>query len=156
VEAQPDFNLYLMWIFSRLPDADPAARMAAGLTLKNHVTRHPERVTPAQLAFLRQELPRILADPVPSVRRTAAYTISTLVKVGSLAVWPQLLQYILGVLDRNAEAAAMNLNLPNFAELDGVFDALDMLSEDHTFELDNEIIGRPVNSILPIVQLPLV
>lgn len=55
--------------------------MAAGLVLKNSVSRHPDRVDAQQLHYLREELPRALVSNVVQVRRAAAAVMSVILKV---------------------------------------------------------------------------
>lgn len=75
-----------------------------------------------------------------------------LVRVGSLAAWPQLMAQLLTVLERHAEAAAAGaVSGGAVYELEGAFTCLDILSEDHALELDAEEAGRPVNALLPLL-----
>ena len=94
----PDFNNYLVFIFTTHTSEDEPTRAIAGLILKNNVKLYFSNFPEDIIAFIHQHSMRAIDDSSPLIRATAGTLISTIAMRGGLANWPSLLptlcQYI--------------------------------------------------------------
>lgn len=135
----PDFNNYLVYIFTKLLNEQEYIRTIAGLLLKNNVRANWTSMLPEVRAYIKGEMLQCLGDPMESVRHTVGSIITTIVsKEDSLDEWPGLLQTLVHCLDT-----------PNPHIVDGAFSALTMLCEDSSSKLaafGNGAVRSPASS----------
>lgn len=94
----PDFNNYLVFIFTKVTTESEATRAIAGLILKNNVKLYYSNFPEEIRSFIHQHSLSAIDDPSPLIRATAGTLISTIAMRGGLTSWPDLLptlcQYI--------------------------------------------------------------
>ncbi|XP_022861074.1 transportin-1-like [Olea europaea var. sylvestris] len=98
-------------------------------------------MSPANQLYMKSELLPCMGASDKQIRSTAGTIISTLVQIGGLSGWPELLHALVKCLDSND---------PNHME--GAMDALSKICEDVPQLLDADISGlseRPINVFLP-------
>lgn len=144
----PDFNNYLAFILCQAEGQAVEVRQAAGLVLKNNLN-FEKRFIKLDLSFQQyikgQLLPCIGASD-RQLRKTVGTLISTILSLGGLEAWPEILAAFVQCLDSN-----------DYNHIEGALDALCKLCEDLPHELDVDVPGlreRPVNVFLPrLLQL---
>lgn len=94
----PDFNNYLVFIFTEVTTESESTRAIAGLILKNNVKLYYSNFPEEIRSFIHQRSLSAIDDPSPLIRATAGTLISTIAMRGGLTNWPDLLptlcQYI--------------------------------------------------------------
>ena len=79
----PDFNSYLIYVLTQMPNEDEATRSLSGLILKNNVKAHfgalPKEVT----TFIKSECLGAVGDPSPLIRATVGILITTIASKGA-------------------------------------------------------------------------
>ncbi|KAF9996424.1 hypothetical protein BGZ79_009826 [Entomortierella chlamydospora] len=146
----PDYNNYLIYILTQMPQELPTTRAIAGLLLKTNIQYHSSDIREDVLEYVKALALRHLGDPDPDVRNTLGTVITTILSRNSIMSWPEVLPTLMGLLDSQD---------PNVVE--GSFKALAKICEDSSDELDMEINGeRPLNFMIPKIityfQSPLV
>eukprot|EP01127_Copromyxa_protea_P016988 TRINITY_DN5140_c0_g1_i1.p1 TRINITY_DN5140_c0_g1~~TRINITY_DN5140_c0_g1_i1.p1 ORF type:complete len:882 (+),score=197.48 TRINITY_DN5140_c0_g1_i1:2346-4991(+) len=131
----PQYNLYLAYIFSLAEEAF-SVRTCAGLILKNNL--NAGTVAKSEHMYVKNQVVKAIGDADATVRRTAGSLITTIIGVGSIEGWDGIMQFLVGLLEH-----------PDKNVVDGSFYALDLICEDHPYELDSERAGRPLNFLLP-------
>ena len=95
----PDFNNYLIFVFTKLKSENEPTRAIAGLILKNNVKLYyagfPEEIK----TFIKRESLQSIGDPSPLIRATAGTLISTIAMRGELVHWPELLPTLCQLID---------------------------------------------------------
>lgn len=95
----PDFNNYLIFVFTKLKSENEPTRAIAGLILKNNVKLYyagfPEEIK----TFIKRESLQSIGDPSPLIRATAGTLISTIAMRGELIHWPELLPTLCQLID---------------------------------------------------------
>ncbi|PIN07339.1 Nuclear transport receptor Karyopherin-beta2/Transportin (importin beta superfamily) [Handroanthus impetiginosus] len=137
----PDFNNYLAFIFARAEGKSVEVRQAAGLLLKNNLRSAFNTMPPANLQYIKLELLPCMGAVDRHIRSTAGTIISTLVQIGGVAGWPELLHALLKCLDSN-----------DVNHMEGAMDALSKICEDAPQVLDSDVAGsseRPIDAFLP-------
>ena len=87
----PDFNNYLIFIFTKVKTEAEPTRAIAGLVLKNNVKLYYNTFPPEICSFIHQHSMSAIDDPSPLIRATAGTLISTIAMRGGLSNWPNLL-----------------------------------------------------------------
>ena len=95
----PDFNNYLVYVFTQVKTEDEPTRAIAGLILKNNVKVYYAGFPPEIKGFIKQEAMLAIGDPSPLIRATAGTLISTIAMRGELASWPELLHTLCMLID---------------------------------------------------------
>lgn len=67
----------------------------SGLILKNHLASTYSKQPPDVIACVKEEALRSMNDPHPLIRSTAGTLITTLVSVGGLQSWPQVIPQLI-------------------------------------------------------------
>ncbi|KAG0237878.1 hypothetical protein BGW41_008304 [Actinomortierella wolfii] len=135
----PDYNNYLIYILTQMPQELSTTRAVAGLLLKTNIQYHSQDIRPEVYDYVKALSLRHLGDPNPEVRNTLGTVITTILSRNSILSWPEVLPTLMGLLDSQD---------PNVQE--GAFKALSKICEDSTAELDMEINGeRPLNFMIP-------
>jgi transportin-1 len=137
----PDFNNYLVFIFTRAQGISVEVRQAAGLYLKNNMKNVYNLMQPEYQKYVKSELLPCLGAADKHIRSTTGTIISVVVQTGGISQWPELLQALVNCLDSS------DLN-----HMEGAMDALSKICEDVPQILDSDIPGlaeRPINIFLP-------
>lgn len=95
----PDFNNYLIFVFTKLKTEDEPTRAIAGLILKNNVKLYYGSFPDEIKTFIKQESLQCIGDPSPLLRATAGTLISTIAMRGELIHWPELLPTLCQLID---------------------------------------------------------
>ena len=95
----PDFNNYLVYVFTKVKSEDEPTRAIAGLILKNNVKVYYAGFPPEIKSFIKQEAIQAIGDPSPLIRATAGTLISTIAMRGELTGWPELLATLCHFID---------------------------------------------------------
>ena len=156
----PDFNNYLVFVFTKLKSEDEPTRAMAGLILKNNVKVYwasfPEEIK----TFVKQEAMHAIGDPSPLIRATAGTLISTIAMRGELVNWPELLSTLCQLID-SPELSECEVGAsfwendiwydpsPCSLVLQGAFSALHKICEDCSDQLDSDALNRPLNILIP-------
>ncbi|KAJ1986624.1 hypothetical protein H4R33_003253 [Dimargaris cristalligena] len=135
----PDYNNYLIYVLTQLPQESAETRAVAGLLLKNNVRLHFPEITPPVLEYIKVHCLEALGDSDAMVRGTVGTLITTIVSRGGIAAWPQVLPRLMELLDHS-----------NYNVVEGAFGALQKICEDSAAELDNEVDGtQPLEFMIP-------
>lgn len=95
----PDFNNYLIFIFTKVTTEAESTRAIAGLVLKNNVKLYYSNFPTEIRSFIHQHSLTAIEDPSPLIRATAGTLISTIAMRGGLANWPLLLPTLCEYID---------------------------------------------------------
>ena len=95
----PDFNNYLVFVFTKLKSEDEPTRAMAGLILKNNVKVYWASFPDEIKSFVKQEAMHEIGHPSPLIRATAGTLISTIAMRGELVNWPELLSTLCQLID---------------------------------------------------------
>ena len=79
----PDFNSYLIYVLTQMPQEDEACRSLSGLILKNNVKAHFNTFPKEVAEFIRSECLNALGNPSPLIRATIGILITTIASKGS-------------------------------------------------------------------------
>ncbi|KAK4775281.1 hypothetical protein SAY86_010216 [Trapa natans] len=137
----PDFNNYLAFILARSEGKSIEVRQAAGLLLKNNIRTAYMSINPAYQQYIKSELLPCLGSNDRHIRSTVGTIITTVIQIGGIIGWPELLQALVNCLDSD------DLN-----HMEGAMDALSKICEDIPQVLDSDVPGlseRPINAFLP-------
>ena len=138
LKTRPGFLRYLSFIFNcSTNNVSLQIRCVAGLYLKTGLRKC--QITNDLIAIRADALSRV-SDPIKPIRNTASSIINCVVKRCKLKSWPQLLPRIVPML------ASRNAN-----ECFGAFNILSKLCEDIPDQLDSDDVGRPLNTIVPML-----
>ncbi|KAI0021882.1 armadillo-type protein [Xylariomycetidae sp. FL0641] len=151
-KANPDFNNYLVYIFSspqppaglqwEAKDYIPV-RSTAAIALKNNIKTGLRQIPENTLTLIKMSIPIGLRDGNALVRSSAGMIATELIQKGGLLSWPELLPDLLSMLSNE------NGQTPNEAQ-EGAMAAMVKICQDNTKMLEREINGqRPLNFILP-------
>ena len=77
-----DFNSYLIYVLTQMPNEDEATRSLSGLILKNNVKAHLGTFPPEVTDFIRSECLNAVGDPSPLIRATVGILITTIASKG--------------------------------------------------------------------------
>lgn len=139
----PDYNNYLIYIFSKLEATEQNAqiRVSAGLQLKNNILQYYEKFQPSVKRFIQMQVLDCLGDESSNVRITAGGIISAIVKKGKLKDWPNLIETLVNALSRSDTP-------PRF--IDGILSSVSMICEDSACDMCNSTDpqSEPVANIL--------
>lgn len=147
----PDFNNYLIYIFTKLENTptNEEIRVSAGLLLKNNITRYYHDLQTPVRSYIQQQVLPCLGDPADGVRSTAGGIVSAIVRQAGLDRWEGLLENLVGALKSpNTESRF----------IDGILSALTKICEDSAYEMcQPETQGGPeryaaaLNVIIPLL-----
>ena len=79
----PDFNSYLIYVLTQLPQEDEATRSLSGLILKNNVKAHYTNFPKEVTNFIKSECLGAVGDPSPLIRATVGILITTIASKGN-------------------------------------------------------------------------
>lgn len=108
----PDFNNYLVFVFTQLKGQDEPTRAIAGLILKNNVKLHYDGFPDEIKAFVKSAAMGAIAERSPLIRATAGTLVSTIAMRGELVHWPELLPTLCQLID-SPEPAVSEVGPPS-------------------------------------------
>lgn len=112
-------------------------RATAGLLLKNNV-RYGD-FPDSSRDYVKQNVLKGLLDDKPLVRNIAGSVVTTVLKLGGISAWPNVLSELMNMVDSD-----------NVLAQEGAMSALDKICEDSATELDQDYGGeRPTNYMIP-------
>lgn len=82
----PDFNSYLIYVLTKMPQEDEATRSLSGLILKNNVKAHFDSFPKEVADFIRAECLGAVGDPSPLIRATVGILITTIASKGNRSI----------------------------------------------------------------------
>lgn len=95
----PDYNNYLIYILTQMPQELPTTRAIAGLLLKTNIQYHSSEIREDVLDYVKALALRHVGDPDPDVRNTLGTVITTILSRNSIMSWPEVLPNLMGLLD---------------------------------------------------------
>ncbi|KAI8320666.1 ARM repeat-containing protein [Martensiomyces pterosporus] len=115
-------------------------RAVAGLLLKNNVRQDFDNISPHVLDYVKRKSIDAIGDPDTLVRHTLGTVIATVVALGKIKNWPEILPRLMQLLD-SAE----------YPLVEGAWDILRKICEECGHELEEpfEDGTRPLNVMLP-------
>lgn len=93
----PDYNSYLAYILTQMPQEDQYVRSVAGLTLKNNIRAHYATIPPQVLEYVKQCCLQNIGDP--NIGKAVGFVIAAIVEQGQVHNWLQALQVLMEKLD---------------------------------------------------------
>lgn len=160
----PDFNNYLIFVFTKLKTEDEPTRAIAGLILKNNVKLYYGSFPDEIKTFIKQESLQCIGDPSPLLRATAGTLISTIAMRGELIHWPELLPTLCQLID-SSEFCSCEVSTCSYFILpcvwlgsalhttlvysQGAFSTLHKICEDCSDQLDSDALNHPLNVLIP-------
>ncbi|XP_041673824.1 transportin-1-like [Drosophila eugracilis] len=132
----PDFNLYLIYVLTKLKSNDKITRSISGLILKKNLVG--SHLRPEIIEYIKHECLQGVGDSTPLIRATVGILITTIASNGGLQHWPQLLPSLCEMLD------SQDLNV-----CEGAFSALQKICEDSAEILDSAVLNSPLNVMIP-------
>ncbi|KAI8909313.1 armadillo-type protein [Powellomyces hirtus] len=121
----PEYPNYLACVMAMV-ELEASTRAIAGLTLKNYLRVHIANMQSAALEFVKSVVVRVVSDDQEPVRAAAGSIITTILSLG-LALWPEVLNVLVQLIDS-----------PRIDAVEGAFGALQKICEDSARQLDNE------------------
>ncbi|CAH8460580.1 unnamed protein product [Dicrocoelium dendriticum] len=134
----PDFNKYLAFILFDAVNESDSTRSMSGLILKNNLKTHFKLCPPELITFIKDGCLSHLSDPSLMMRSTVGILITTIVTLGGLETWPELLPKLIDCL----QSGDMNV-------IEGAFGALAKICEDSSTQLEDRRFGCPLASLIP-------
>ncbi|KPV78588.1 uncharacterized protein RHOBADRAFT_10799 [Rhodotorula graminis WP1] len=136
----PDYNSYLVFILTQMPNEDVMVRSMAGLLLKNNIRLYLNDIQPDVLAYVKANIFGAIGDPTSMIRNTVSTVINQLV----VELKPE--NYL--------EALSRLLELVDSSDMfvqEGAFMSLDKLCQDIPKALEQlEVNGqRPLDVMIP-------
>ncbi|KAI9258897.1 armadillo-type protein [Phascolomyces articulosus] len=137
VQEIPDYNSYLAYILTQMPQEDQYVRSVAGLTLKNNIRAHYPTIPPPVIDYVKECCLQHIGDE--SVGKAVGIVIAAIVERGQVHNWLQALQVLMGKLDD-----------PNAAVVENAFTTLHKICEDCSRDLDANAGGvQPLEFMIP-------
>ncbi|KAI9474313.1 MAG: armadillo-type protein [Benjaminiella poitrasii] len=133
----PDYNNYLVYILTQMPQEDQYIRSVAGLTLKNNIRSYFPTISPQVVDYIKECCLQNIGDAI--VGKPVSMVIASIVSRGGIQQWPHVLQVLLEKLDDPA---------PNMVE--NAFSTFQKICEDSSRDLDTGIGGvKPLEFMIP-------
>lgn len=150
---RPDFALYLVFIMTRGSDigAPMEIRQVAGLVGRNNISMSMESVIPAaNLNLIESMVLGGLIDPEPLIRHTSKNLACTIARNRTaLEGWVDLFPFLVRMLNCSVPPAGTATDPMLIIET--ALATLADLCEDLNDTLNDDILGRPLNSIFPLL-----
>ncbi|KAI7865032.1 armadillo-type protein [Spinellus fusiger] len=133
----PDYNSYLAYILTQMPQENQHIRSVAGLTLKNNLRSYFPGIPTTVLDYIKACCLPHIGDA--DIGPTVSIVVVAIICHGSPHGWPQGLQSLLEKLDS-----------PHPAVVEGALSTLQKICEDCSRELDSNVNGfRPLEFMIP-------
>uniref|UniRef100_M4BCU6 Importin N-terminal domain-containing protein n=1 Tax=Hyaloperonospora arabidopsidis (strain Emoy2) TaxID=559515 RepID=M4BCU6_HYAAE len=143
LEQNLEFNLYLVHLLCAA-EVDVTVRELAGLLLKRNIKSRDTTAALSgpeseMLAVIRAQTLRVLANPLPPIRKTAGIIVTTFVSHCTfLDEWPELMPALSLFLEQQSDDNAIA----------GALSALVKICEDSAAKLEHSP-SRPLNTLVP-------
>ncbi|KAJ2385586.1 hypothetical protein H4S02_004258, partial [Coemansia sp. RSA 2611] len=136
----PDFINYLLFVLIVMKDENSTVRAVAGLLLKNNVRQDFASIPPHVLEYVKRKSIDAIGDPDTLVRHTLGTVIATIVALGKIRSWPEILPRLMQLLDS-----------PDYPVVEGSWDILRKICDECTRELEDPLDDGtlPLNVMLP-------
>ncbi|RPB13173.1 ARM repeat-containing protein [Morchella conica CCBAS932] len=146
----PDINNYLCYILVHpnavgdMSQTDAhVVRSAAALLLKNNIANSGPALLPGIVSYIKSELLLGLRDPHAQIRNLTGTVITTLLNVGGIMSWTDVLTQLIALVDNSTGDASLGTQ-------EGAMGALLKVCQDSKKQLDKEYEGqRPLNFLIP-------
>ncbi|KAI9283119.1 armadillo-type protein [Sporodiniella umbellata] len=133
----PDYNSYLVYILTQMPQEDQYIRSVAGLTLKNNIRSYYPTIPPQVMEHVKESCLQHIGDQ--EVGKAVSLVIAAIVQRGQIQNWPQAIQVLLEKLDD-----------PNLVVVQNAFSTFQKICEDAARDLDTVIGGvQPLEFMIP-------
>ncbi|KAG0742794.1 hypothetical protein G6F57_010403 [Rhizopus arrhizus] len=133
----PDYNNYLVYILTQMPQEDQYIRSVAGLTLKNNIRSYYPTIAPQVLEYVKECCLQHVGDN--EVGKAVSLVIAAIVQRGQIQNWPQAIQVLLEKLDS-----------PNPVVVENAFSTFQKICEDSARDIDTVIGGvQPLEFMIP-------
>ncbi|KAF7724699.1 hypothetical protein EC973_000807 [Apophysomyces ossiformis] len=133
----PDYNSYLAYILTQMPQEDQYIRSVAGLTLKNNIRSYFPTIPQPVLDYVKECCLQHIGDA--DVGKAVSMVIASIIARGQIRNWPQALQFLLEKLDD-----------PNPTVVENAISTLQKVCEDSSRDLDTKIDGvEPLDFMIP-------
>ncbi|KAI7877683.1 ARM repeat-containing protein [Lichtheimia hyalospora FSU 10163] len=137
VQEIPDYNSYLVYILTQMPQEDQYVRSVAGLTLKNNIRSHFPLIPPPVVEYIKECSLQHIGDP--QVGKAVGIVIAAIVERGQVHNWIQALQVLMEKLDD-----------PDTTVVENAFTTLQKICEDCSRDLDQNVGGvQPLEFMIP-------
>lgn len=133
----PDFNNYLIYIFSNLIQENEYIRNQAGLYLKSNLINTNVTIPNEIIMYAKEAAIQTLVDKNKMIRSTSGTIISTILNIYGIETWPEILPNLVKLLDH-----------PEIYVVEASINALQKICEDNTSQLDNDA-NRPLFFMIP-------
>ncbi|KAM0793118.1 hypothetical protein ACM66B_000597 [Microbotryomycetes sp. NB124-2] len=136
----PDYNSYLAYVLTQLPNEDPMVRSMSGLLLKNNLKLRLQEIPGEVVEYVKQHIFSVIADNVPMIRNTVSTVINQLLIALGPENWPEALSKLIELLDSSNKDAQ-----------EGAFATMDKLCQDISKTLEQLDLGgqRPLDFMVP-------
>ncbi|KAJ2020876.1 hypothetical protein IW146_003042 [Coemansia sp. RSA 922] len=136
----PDFINYLLFVLIVMKDENSTVRAVAGLLLKNNVRQDFASIPPHVLEYVKRKSIDAIGDPDTLVRHTLGTVIATIVALGKIRSWPEILPRLMQLLDSS-----------DYPVVEGSWDILRKICDECTRELEEPLDDGtlPLNVMLP-------
>ncbi|CDH53126.1 transportin-1 isoform 2 [Lichtheimia corymbifera JMRC:FSU:9682] len=133
----PDYNSYLVYILTKMPQEDQYVRSVAGLTLKNNIRGHYQNIPTEVIDYIKGCTLEHIGDP--EIGKAVGIVIAAIVEHGRVHNWLQALEVLMAKLDD-----------PNPVVVENAFTTLQKICEDCSRELDQSVGGvQPLEFMIP-------
>ncbi|KAJ2783266.1 hypothetical protein H4R18_001785 [Coemansia javaensis] len=136
----PDFINYLLFVLIFMKEESPMVRTVAGLLLKNKVRQDFASIPPQVLDYVVRKSIEGIGDSDTMVRHTLGTVVATVVALGKIGNWPEILPRLMQLLDSS-----------EYAVVEGSWDILRKICEECDHELEKPLSDgtRPLNVMIP-------
>lgn len=152
--TNPDFLLYLTYIFSSYTKKGGDVQHIAGLTLKRFIDTSWASLPSGTREFIENELYDALCQPSKNnfLQRTSANALASIVRAAGLRSIPQLPVFICSALDEHTETNTQSLNTNDKVQYHnvrlGVLTVLTLLAEDSSDEWYDPKLNNPLLEVI--------
>lgn len=94
----PDFTNYLLFVFNQ-ESLEISTRLVAGLSLKGYIERSFNKLGAGSIAYFKTNILTFAFHKHPQIRKTILILIKMFILLGTLSIWPELLEYLLQILE---------------------------------------------------------
>ncbi|KAJ1735016.1 hypothetical protein LPJ61_000769 [Coemansia biformis] len=136
----PDFINYLLFVLIFMKEENPMVRTVAGLLLKNKVRQDFANIPAQVLDYVVRNSIDGIGDSDTMVRHTLGTVVATVVTLGKIGNWPEILPRLMELLDSS-----------EYAVVEGSWDILRKICEECDHELEEPLSNgtRPLNVMVP-------
>ena len=100
----PDYNSYLTYVLTQMPQEDERYRSVAGLILKNNFRTRVDQVAPEVMAYVKGAMLGAIGDGSAMIRSTVGTVIVTICTLMGPEQWPEALMKLMELLDSSTQS----------------------------------------------------